>query len=196
MRDGRIIFDILDYWHAGAGHGGGRKLDAVVRRSPAGLPIIPGRTVRGLLRDVVRQSECFGALEQGTTETVFGSELESRDRFETREGLLRLSTAELPGDWETYAQTHEGRASLDGFFCGLSNTAIGNNGQVVDHSLRHTEVAIPLELVATWHVREASAHTQAFEVLTTAAPLLRAFGRSRHRGLGRVEIRVERGGAA
>ncbi|MEJ2682664.1 MAG: RAMP superfamily CRISPR-associated protein [Gammaproteobacteria bacterium] len=45
----------LDYWHAGGSHGQGFHTQATVARDHDGLPYLPGRTLKGLLRDAVSQ---------------------------------------------------------------------------------------------------------------------------------------------
>lgn len=184
---GTIVFDILDYWHAGAGHGAGRFLDASVKRTPAGLPVLPGRTVKGLLRDALRQCEEFGHLKEGTTKDLFGSEI-GTDRFETEAGTLQFGNAELPDGWEEYAQTEEGQKILSGFFDDLASTAIDEDGQAEEGSLRRIEVAIPLELHATWQSTDPERIGEAKEALKTACGLVRRLGVSRNRGLGRVRV--------
>ena len=184
---GTIVFDILDFWHAGAGHGAGRFLDATVKRTPAGLPVLPGRTVKGLLRDALRQCEEFGHLEKGTTEDLFGSEI-GTDRFKTEPGALQFGNAELPEGWERYAKTEEGRKIVDGFFDDLASTAIDEDGQAEKGSLRRIEVAIPLELHAPWQSTDPERIGEAKEALKTACGLVRRLGVSRTRGLGRVRV--------
>lgn len=184
---GTIVFDILDYWHAGAGHGAGRFLDASVKRTPAGLPLLPGRTVKGLLRDAVRQCESYGHLEKGTTQKLFGSAI-GTDRFDTEAGALQFGNAELPDGWEAYAQTEEGKTLLSGFFDTLASTAIDSDGQAEEGSLRRIEVAIPLELHATWRSTNAACRDEARQALRKACGLVRRLGVSRNRGLGRVQV--------
>lgn len=203
---GQIIFDILDYWHAGAGHGAGRRLDAVVVKSPAGLPYLPGRTVKGLLRDAVWLAEGYGHLEAGCTQVIFGSPPVRADVEETqgaavdqrtRMGILHVGSATLSQAWERYAESAEGRAVAASFFDELASTALDDSGQVKDRSLRRIEVAIPLRLQAYWCVAgpaEQQKYVQA--ALETAVPLLRRFGLSRHRGLGRVQVSIQGGQGA
>ena len=184
---GTITFDILDYWHAGAGHGAGRFLDATVKRSPSGLPILPGRTVKGLLRDAMKQCETFGHLAKDTTEHLFGSTL-GTDRFQTEPGSLIIGNAELPEGWEQYAATEEGQALVPGFFDDLATTAIDDDGQALEGSLRRVEVAIPLKLKASWESRDDGDSERARDALAKACGLIRRLGSSRTRGLGRVEV--------
>lgn len=188
-----IVFDMLDYWHCGAGHGSGRYLDAVVARTPSGLPYVPGRTVRGLARDVVYQCERLGHLEQGITETLFGSELPdggSADRFSTKQGIFQVGDAILAGAWESWIRTEQGRALRESFFETIASTKLDENRVASEHTLRRIEVAVPCTLRASW---SASGHEElaerAFEV---ALPLLRRLGSNRHRGMGRARVRCEK----
>ena len=183
---GTIVFDILDYWHAGAGHGAGRFLDASVKRTPAGLPVLPGRTVKGLLRDAVHQCEALGHLDNGTAEDLFGSKV-GTDRFKTEAGALQFGNAELPDGWEEYAQTKDGQRILSGFFDDLASTAI-DDGQAAEGSLRRIEVAIPVELHATWQSTDPERIDEAKQALEQACGLVRRLGVSRTRGLGRVRV--------
>ena len=184
---GTIVFDILDFWHASAGHGAGRFLDASVQRTPAGLPVLPGRTVKGLMRDAVHQCDQFGHLPDGITAELFGSEL-GTDRFKTEPGLLQFGNAELPEGWEVYAQTEEGQKILSGFFDDIASTAIGEDGQAEEGSLRRIEVAIPLQLHATWRSTDPKATDEARRALQKACGLVRRLGVSRTRGLGRARV--------
>lgn len=204
---GQIIFDILDYWHTGSGHGAGRRVDASVVRSPEGLPYIPGRTVKGLLRDVVWLTEEYGHLQQGTTVKLFGTpadvvraaekaeesgESKAEDRLRTTAGILRVSSATLSDAWKAYAKTPEGQALARAFVDELAQTALDDTGQVQEHSLRRIEVTIPMQLSAEWSVdADGEAREMTVSALKKALPLLRRFGLSRHRGLGRVQVSIQ-----
>ena len=41
----------LDYWHLSSGLTSGSKLDSTVVKDKDGLPFIPGKTIKGLLRE-------------------------------------------------------------------------------------------------------------------------------------------------
>lgn len=187
---GHIVFDIREYWHAGAGHGVGRFIDSAVRRTPAGLPFIPGRTVKGLLRKAMQEAEGFGHLRAGLTEELFGSVL-GTDRFETEPGTVYFGNAELPDGWEEFAHTKEGKQAISGFFETISSTAIDQEGQAKEGSLRRVEVAIPLTLYGTWEFGSVENQQEARDALEMAAKLIRGFGLSRTRGLGRVKVWLE-----
>lgn len=115
----QLAFDLLTYWHAGTGRGKAAGADAIVQRSPEGLPYLPGRTVKGLLRQAVAMGTWFEAPTYGIedVEAWFGTSLPpsttSDDRvdvleaarFRTRPGTLRFSSATLGEAWANWART-------------------------------------------------------------------------------------------
>ncbi len=91
-----LIVEISGWWHAGTGRGGGEDADAVVAKDRYGLPYLPGRHLKGLLRDACLRLERWQEEERaaaaargaafaptippGTTELLFGT-----DEMETAE---------------------------------------------------------------------------------------------------------------
>ena len=49
----------LDYWHLSSGLSAGSKLDSTVTRDENGLPYIPGKTIKGLIREMAELTENF-----------------------------------------------------------------------------------------------------------------------------------------
>ena len=95
VREAVVVVNISGWWHAGTGRGGGEDADALVARDCHGLPFLPGRHLKGLLRDACFRLERWQALEarpaagagrpadkivEGTTDLLFGT-----DEFEKRE---------------------------------------------------------------------------------------------------------------
>jgi len=197
-----------DYWHCATGRtervGSGAQ---VVRKD--GLPFVPGRTLRGLLREAVRQAELFGHLKAGATDWLFGQEGSGQPRSEedlvekrhgTTPGALVVDDATLPKAWRDWARTrersHEGLDPLDLMGETLHATRIDREGQVADKTLRAMEVMPPMTLTAPvaydvpprclvpcWDTKPDWR-----VVLKTALPLLRGLGSHRNRGLGRVTV--------
>ncbi len=190
MSDATITFRMTGYWHIGSGTGSGASLDALVLRNRAGLPFIPGRSVKGLLREAVQQAEDFGQLNQGTTVTLFGDPGEQDDRFGTVPGTLYFGNASLGESFDVWAARRENSTSLQQLFRELSFTAIDEKGLAVDKSLRRIELTIPLSLKAS--VQPLDKCPEAWmKALKTAVPLLRRLGSHRQRGFGRVCVGIE-----
>jgi len=198
MTTAEIHFEILSYWHAGSGYGQGADLDAVVVRNAAGLPFLPGKSVKGLCREAVATLEEFGKIQKITvcdkqinaSEVWFGSVTQGKTRFETEPGLLAFSNA-IPSEiGDGWAKANE--QALQALYCDLASTRIEENtGLAADKSLRKIEVAIPLKLFAT--VTASTTDTNWINALEVAAKMIRSLGSHRRRGLGRVAVTVKRG---
>jgi CRISPR/Cas system CSM-associated protein Csm3 (group 7 of RAMP superfamily) len=172
----------------GTGSGMGPALDAAVAKSDAGLPVIPGKTVKGLLREAVMLAEECGQIAAGMTVRLFGSQTNLEDRFSSEPGILSFTDATLGTAMESWAKTEEGKGLAADFYSQIASTAIDSNGLADEKTLRVSEVTIPLTLTST--VSTDAAHTSWLPILQTSAPLLREIGSHRHRGLGRVSISV------
>jgi CRISPR/Cas system CSM-associated protein Csm3 (group 7 of RAMP superfamily) len=200
-----VDFELLTYWHAGTGRGAGPDLDAVVARTPAGLPYLPGRTVKGLLRDAMELAvACDTQKSRQAVDHWLGTALRpvkpdrrereiEEQRFSTKPGRLRVSSAEMVDDdhrtdtWEAWARAHPAR--VEHLFSSFASTKL-EGGTAADKTLRAVEVAVPMKLRAAVECDDATDATW-IALLKEAAPLLRALGSHRNRGLGRVRVSVK-----
>jgi len=193
MTHAHIFFDIHSFWHAGSGEGRGGDVDASPLRSRAGLPFLPGRTVKGLFREAVQLAEDADQLPAHTTSALFGSPAQSAAHNDSAHpsspGCLSFSDATLGKDFELWAAASHNKPCLSGLFHVLSSTRIDKHGMAQDKTLRRIEVAVPMQLTATVSlIAQPPGHNSWFHVLATAAPLIRSLGSLRHRGLGRVSV--------
>ncbi len=209
MSDTAILrLDILDWWHCSAGRGLRSGINTLVIRD-SGLPYVPGRTLKGLLRDVMRQAEAFSACHAadgtvlvplGSTDILLGRAAGAsaeddasgvvEQRFGSQPGLLRVDSAVLPDAWRRWARTTDGVRMLEDLGETLHRTAIDADGQVIPNSLRTLEVMPPMTLDATL-VFQGAADPWADQggwrqIVAAALPLLRSVGTGRTRGLGRL----------
>lgn len=209
MKTATIVLDICSYWHAGTGRGAGSTLDALVFKSAGGLPVLPGRTIRGLIRDALEKAAQLGAVDaapfkEGPATWCFGTGLDApanesepvnrverleEARFKTEEGRLQVDSATL-GDspeearkWERWAATNPGEVAH--LYRGFASTKIDADGVVAEHTLRSIEVTVPLRLYA--RVTGPVDGPDWVSALREALPLIRGLGSHRNRGLGRVQ---------
>jgi len=215
-----LEFNIHSYWHAGSGRGDGPERDALVRRTKNGLPFLPARTVAGLCREAFMVAEHAGVfssdptvstqtdssagapIEFPRTEKLFGSWTNTPDtepgmgRFRSVSGVLDIRSARLGESaarqrgWEKWAEDHP--AEIEGAYAMLRTTKISDKtGTAENKKLKTIEVAIPVCLYSfigfDRDLTDAADWQHDFQ---RAMPLLRALGRSRSRGLGRVSVRV------
>ena len=192
-----LRIDILDWWHCGTGIGGGFA-DARIDRDPEGLPCVPGRHLKGILRDAARRAEGWGALPGGSVEELFGGDPAETEELDPKApkprpepGALRVSTARLaPQVRARLRRDPRLRAVLTALF---AQTAVDPaTGTAREKHLRRIEVTVPLELFAElrWIGTEEHALADRWPQLLADAvfPLVFALGADRTRGLGRVEL--------
>ncbi|MFA7481764.1 MAG: RAMP superfamily CRISPR-associated protein [Vulcanimicrobiota bacterium] len=200
-----LRFHLSSYWRIGSGKGSDAIADALVLRDSAGLPVIPGRTIKGLLRDSMKLATLSGSVREESLSRWFGSPLAGTEqnlkdgdeqeialekgRFQSEEGLLWFGSAQLPAAWRKWAKSNPESDVLGELTAYQSSTAIDKDGVAKEHSLRVAEVAVPMDLIA--EVRGPSDDKQWVQDLKVTLPLLRALGSRRSRGLGRVDVTLE-----
>lgn len=197
MKTKTLKLAISSYWHAGTGAGQGALLDSVVEKDKLGLPYLPGRTLKGILRDAVYRWEGFGGYKdmagQGSiTELLFG--VWGDEGKETTQGIVRVGSAEMERDFRQAIEHHSERSQLVSYlYTEYFSTAIDSKtGTAVEKSLRGVELVIPMDLYADISLLD---HTDisldVFALLEQAFPLVQAVGKQKNRGLGRTELSWE-----
>lgn len=202
MENRILTLQISSYWHPGTGRGDGAVADASVHVGTDHLPFLPGRTVKGLLRDAV---EC--AIQAGfeglDPVALFGSPLPrattddrvrtlEEARFTTDSGCLRFGSAR-PGrgpteqaTWSEWAGAHPEQAAV--LVERIASTKVDDLGRAEDHTLRTIEVVVPMTLHAAIEGPPGTRWDLLDEAVQT---FLTGLGSHRTRGLGRVHARLE-----
>lgn len=163
----KIAINFFTYWHCGSGSSGGSSVDALVARDSNGLPYIPGKTLKGHIREMAESlnkpefvDSCFGI---------------SRDGVE-QEGECYFSNATIEEDINKDLVSY--------LFKNISATKIDSKGLAVTGSLREIEVVVPLRLYATIE------NCKEKGLMKKALSQVKRIGLNRTRGLGRCEISV------
>ncbi|MBI2422768.1 MAG: hypothetical protein HYV27_08055 [Candidatus Hydrogenedentes bacterium] len=171
-------------------------VDAAQLRDEDGLPCVPGRTLKGLLREQAAETVCalssaplpWGETDPPLVQELFGTE--------AAPGALNIDAGKLPleflDEWLLLSE-EEKRSALRDLVSMTARTAIDSvTCGAKDHSLRIMEVGIPgLVLLAP----VAAPDENALDLLCAACAGLRELGSDRNRGLGRVEVSVYYNGA-
>lgn len=188
---------IVSYWHPGTGRSGGAVTDAMAYRGGDGLPRLPGRHLKGLLREALERAEDWSwSGFEGLASRLFGDRTEADDRGTQFPwpGCLRVGDATLSAEvaaWLGHADQAATRSSL---FRTVHATAIDHfTGTAAEKSLRGIEVVVPLDLTAPISVieRADSPPSDWAERLAEVLPLIVAVGAHRSRGLGRATLSWE-----
>ena len=200
-----IKVEFASFWHVGTGKGAGAGADACLARCELGLPYVPGRHLKGLLRHSLRFVEEQGLLadagniDMTFTDLLFGrasgdpstdAKQEQAGAYRTVPGLLQFGSACLPLAWRDYARTEKGRNECAALVGTVQSTALGDDGVVKAMTLRSIEVAVPVTLFSrVSSSRELSNDER--RALDLAAMGVRAVGGNRTRGLGRADVTIE-----
>jgi len=175
----KIIIEFFTYWHCGSGTSGGSRVDALVAKDKNGLPYIPGKTLKGHIREMAESlgdckflNLCFGG-------TADENEPCYKIEDKEKEGVCYFSNAVLKESVNKDLTSY--------LYKTISATKIDDKGLAVDKSLREIEVTVPLTLHATIEDCPDSYKDK----MKKAIRQIKRIGLNRSRGLGRCEIYVE-----
>lgn len=171
--------EFLSYWAVGSGKGGGYGADSVVLKEQ-GLPIIPGKTLKGLWR------EAFSEAFPNEVVDVFGhtkkTGKEEEDQGDNKSGKINFGTARLP---EALRMALENNISASKeLYNKRTSTKVDSGKQAEENTLRKMEVCVPMVLEA-----EIDGVSDELEKkLIKAMKGIRMVGEKRYRGLGRCKF--------
>ena len=182
-----LTLTLSSFWRCGTGEPRGLLDDQCCRDSRLGLPIVPGRQLKGLLKDALDQADDFGWFStvpdkpESVAKYLFG--------LDGEEGKLRVDNARLSdAEYQYFAANQK---QINRLFRQSSAIAISHELQVTEQgALRTVEMAVPMTLQAL--VRPVNAEKlnglNWQSLITESLPLIRSLGADRARGLGRVQI--------
>lgn len=184
----RITF--FSEWHTGSGLTSGSDLDALVIKDHKNLPFIPGKTLKGLLREAAENlQELKGTPDTGFLKEVFGMEpLKNGNPEKSEEGKVHFTNAELSnGMKKEVLKTNGNSQNLTTYlYRAVSSTAIGENGVAEPHSLRRMQTTIPVILEA----RILKIDKKFISEIIDCFKWIKRLGQNRNRGLGRCSIEI------
>ena len=160
--------EFFDYWHLGSGVSAGAALDSLVVKDSHGLPYVPGKTIKGLIRDMVK------LLDDDKARKIFGDE-------GANIANSYFSNATLEDGTREYLTSNT--PLIRNLFSKVTSTKIDEGGLAIDGSLREIEVTVPLTLYGEIETDEA-------EIIIQAMGMIKQIGLNRNRGLGRCKIGV------
>lgn len=179
--------EFFNYWHSGSGLSGSTYADNVVNKTERNLPFIPGKTLKGLLRDAAeRMNELNPKLiSDEFIKEVFGERSDEKQATKEDEGKAFFTNALLSENLSNKVSNDKNNLS-DSFYTVLSSTRIDENGQADDGSLRQLEVTIPVTLYGSIE-QFPEGYRQEIQYCMS---WIKEMGQNRNRGLGKCKFSI------
>ncbi|MDX9978147.1 MAG: RAMP superfamily CRISPR-associated protein [Candidatus Cloacimonadales bacterium] len=180
----------LSDWHCGSGLTSGSDVDALVIKDQNNLPIIPGKTIKGLLREaaetIVKLQDNKDEWESFITE-VFGKRSESGKSKKSIASNCYFSNVVLSANLQE--KLIEEKASLiPNLYRKIASTKIDKHGIAAEKSLRKIEVTIPLILYG----KISNIKEEHKQLILQCTKYVKRLGTARNRGFGACIISEER----
>jgi len=191
-----LSFDIRSEWHISGGDEGGAHADALMLKDHNQLPYIPGRSVRGLLKEAfqIAQENQWFIDQPHLINLLFGNEGEHT----SSQGLLRITNATLSAQEIAYFMEHKKIGAHKQLFRVHYSTAIDNcTGVAKEGSLRGVEVAAPMTLTSKVSLNHNHPNINEFddstlvELINNVTPLITNVGAKKQRGNGQAFVTVD-----
>lgn len=182
MQDITYTIQFYTRWHCGSGLSAGADVDALVIKDKDRLPFIPGRTIKGLVRESVENYLRLSHKENlmDLLHSAFGTEANSCEMGNM--GYMHFCNAVLS---KAEADAIVSNKAQDYLYDKLTTTAIGADGTAKDFSLRSMEVTIPCQLIG--HISNVPESLR--DVVIESLGLIKRIGQKRNRGLGRCDMK-------
>lgn len=178
--------EFFSNWHCGSGLAAGADVDALVVKDGNGLPYVPGRTVKGLLREAAEELNIY---EKGRYKTLI-DEIFGYSGDASRKEEEKTLTGEAFFGNAAFEKKDAEKIRKGGLTAYLyqtfSSTAIDERtGIAKEHSLRKIETVIPCTL--TGDIRNVP-EGDGVELLEKSMQMVKRMGTGRNRGYGRCTI--------
>ena len=177
-------------WHTGSGLTSGSDLNALVIKNKNNLPVIPGRTLKGLFREAAEDLADLNYCDHTLVEKIFGigddknkDHEESDKKSQASESDCFFTNATIPVELSDAVLAEQ---LTPHFYRSFASTAIEENGIAKTHSLRTMETTIPCTLEA--EINNVPENGKA--LFENCAKWIKRLGQNRNRGLGRCQFEI------
>lgn len=183
--------EFFSYWHCGSGLSSGADLDLLVIKDQQGMPFVPGKTIKGLLREAMEEiNQINPRVDNALLIKAFGEPSKRNEEGRNQQGECFFGNATLDSSLRDAVIDNQLNKY---FYHSLASTAIGEEGVAKENSLRRMEATIPCVLKGEiLYVPE-----ELEQLMTDGLSFIKRLGQNRNRGLGRCVFKVkeiEKGG--
>lgn len=170
----KYTIEFFSHWHCGSGQAAGADVDALVIKDRLGLPYVPGKTIKGLLRDAAM---------------ILGTQKELIDKIfgvsGMQDGEAYFGNATLTKAESSYIVQER---LVPYLYHSFSSTAIDEDGIALNNSLRKTETVVPCKLEG--FILNVPENQECEHILVDAMKYIKRIGTGRNRGFGRCDFSV------
>ena len=168
------------YWHCGSGLAAGADADLLVIKDKNGLPYVPGKTVKGLIREAV---DLMDPAIQSTDDykRVFGISEGNKEKKNGNRSDSFFKDVTLQEKEQKYIVQNNLTQHL---YQNISGTAIEDDGTAKNNSLRKIQVTIPCVLEG----EIIDVPKGMVDAVSDAMKYIKRLGAWRNRGLGRCSF--------
>lgn len=184
--------EFFSNWHLGSGLAISADVDAATLKDDQGLPYVPGKTLKGILKDAASllAENAYKGIDKAFVDRIFGindkdadAQESSLEHYQAQAYFSNAYLSEQLANW----LTNENVGNQTKLFQRYSSTAIDQEtGIAVDKSLRTMEVCIPVSLYGTIDNLQSEEDVEKMKLVLVA---VKKMGQNRHRGLGRLELK-------
>lgn len=186
MEDNTLYYSIefFTYWQCSSGLSSGAEFDSLVIKDKDGMPYVPGKTVKGLLREALSDLNQYSESAVLDIDRYFGKGNDKDSGVGSTQGRLYFSDAGLNEADRRLILSKDLQPYL---YTSLASTRI-SDGVAVKGSLRNIEATLPCTLLG----KIEGVDSDAVYALEQAFGMIKRLGSGRNRGLGRCQIsRIE-----
>lgn len=177
-------------WHCGSGLSAGADVDLLVIKDRDGLPFVPGKTMKGLLREAVEEiCRLSKAGNEAEISKAFGRSLDREvqkdvyNKAQAQQGSCFFTNAILE---DHLSNSIKGTHYVQYLYRAVAATAIDEGGIATENSLRRMEVCIPCTLMG----KILDVPVGMSEAMANGMKYIKRLGQNRNRGLGRCSLKV------
>ncbi|MDE5877739.1 MAG: CRISPR-associated protein [Muribaculaceae bacterium] len=184
--------DFFSDWHCGSGLSAGADVDALVIKDDCGLPFIPGKTIKGLVREAMEDLLSYKSFKGEEKEEMYSLFKKTfgffnGERGEMIKGQAFFTNAELKDDERKAIVADKLQAFM---YRRLSSTAIDADGVAKQNSLRRIEVVVPCTLEGRILDVPEGKDGNFRKLMEEALSYIKRLGQNRNRGLGRCAFSI------
>jgi CRISPR/Cas system CSM-associated protein Csm3 (group 7 of RAMP superfamily) len=196
MKTIEYTIQFFSEWHCGAGLAAGADVAALAIKDKNNFPFIPGKTIKGLVREAVKDILFFKDIKKCKDfYEAFGYDNDDEEKGKKIEILEELENNGVGSCFFSNATLNETLTSkilekenlVHFLYCSHSSTAIDDNGIAKEHSLRSIETVIPCELYGS--ISDVPDSMEQY--IKDGLKLIKRLGTNRNRGLGRCQITIK-----